>query len=79
MDVLPDTLQELSIEDLEAEIQAIAKKRAAIQSEIQQNNVLRKKYIEENSKPTSEQKNLKNSIEKSIKKQAKQKGYKVKN
>jgi len=76
---MTDTLQTTTIEELEEKIEKIAAKRSQIQAEIKQNNSLRKQYIEENAKSTTEEKNLKNSIEKSVKKQAKQKGYKSKN
>lgn len=60
-----DTLQNTSIEELEAQIQNL--------------NVERNNYINENSKKTPTENNLKNSILKSVENQAKKKGYKIKN
>lgn len=74
-----DTLQNTSIEELEAQIQNAAAQRSAIQTEIQNLNVERNNYINENSKKTPTENNLKNSILKSVENQAKKKGYKIKN
>jgi len=74
-----DTLQNISIEELEAQIQNAAAQRAAIQTEIQNLNVERQNYINENSKKIPTENNLKNSILKSVENQAKKKGYKIKN
>jgi len=76
---MTDSLQSLTIEELEEKIEKVSTQRSAIQDKIKQNNALRKKYIEENSKSKPEEKSLKFSIEKSIEKQAKQKGYKMNN
>lgn len=74
-----DTLQNISIEELEAQIQNVAAQRAAIQTEIQNLNTERINYINENSKQIPSENNLKNSILKSVENQAKKKGYKIKN
>lgn len=76
---LSDTLQNISIEELEAQIQSAAAQRSAIQTEIQNLNVERQNYINENSKKIPNENNLKNSILKSVENQAKKKGYKIKN
>ena len=77
-EVIADTLQNISIEELEEKIQAITAERVRIQQDINTNNAKRLDYIKENSKKTADDKNLKNSIQKSIEKQAKKKGYKTK-
>ena len=71
-------LQNLSIEELEANIQAAAAKRASIQNQVRELDQKRRKHIEENSKKNAEEDDLQNSIFESIKKQAKRKGYEVK-
>lgn len=73
-----DTLQNLSIEELEAQIENVAAQRAAIQTEIKSLNTDRLNYINENAKKESTDNNLKKSIEKSVENQAKKKGYKIK-
>ncbi len=74
---MPDTLQNLTTNELEAKIQNILAERDQINLEIQQNNVLRQNFIIENSSSSQEENNLKNSIKKSIEKHAKLKGYQV--
>ncbi len=72
---LPDDLQALSMDALEAKIQKIIAERDQIKESIQDNNILREKYIRDNSDLVDEDKTLKNSIKKSIEKHAKKKGY----
>lgn len=77
--VMDENLQNISAEELEAKIQAITAERERIQQDIRETNKKRQDYIKEKSQSNTEDKNLKNSIQKSIEKQAKKKGYKVKN
>ena len=79
MKALPDTMQNLSIEDLEREIEEIAAKRESIQKEILENTQKRNEFIEKNSKVEGDVQNLNSSIKRTIEKQAKQKGYKLNN
>lgn len=77
-EVLPDSIQTLSIEDLEAKIESVSAERSIIQNEIQTLNQNRKAFIQKNSKVEAEKNNLNNSIRKSVENQAKLKGYKIK-
>lgn len=79
METLPDSLQTLTVEELEVKIKTISVQRANIQNEIQQLNSKRLIHIENNSKESVGGNNLKKSIENSVQKQGKKKGYKVKN
>ncbi len=79
METLSDSLQSLSVKELEVKIKTISVQRANIQNEIQQLNSQRLIHIENNSKESAEGNNLKKSIENSVQKQAKKKGFKVKN
>ena len=79
VETLSDSLQTLSVEELEVKIKLIRGNRASIQNEIQSLNSQRLIHIENNSKESAEGSNLKKSIENSVEKQAKKKGYKVKN
>lgn len=74
---LPDSMQNLTTDELEAQIQNIITERDQINLEIQQNNVLRQDFIMENSSKKNEESNLKNAIKKSIEKHAKSKGYEI--
>ena len=76
---LPDSLQTLTVEELEVKIKTISVQRTNIQNEIQSLNSQRLIHIENNSKESAEGNNLKKSIENSVQKQAKKKGYKIKN
>ena len=78
-EVMADTLQNISAEELEAKIQAITAEREHIQQDIRETNKKRQDFIKEKSQSSTDDKNLKNSIQKSIEKQAKKKGYKIKN
>lgn len=79
IETLSDSLQTLSVEELEVKIKVIRGQRVSIQNEIQQLNSQRLIHIENNSKESAEGNNLKKSIENSVQKQAKKKGYKIKN
>jgi len=79
MSTVSDTLQNISIQELEVQIQNAAAQRSAIQTEIQNLNVERQNYINENSKKIPTENNLKNSILKSVENQAKKKGYIINN
>jgi len=70
-----DTLQNLSVAELEARIEAVATQRAAIQEEIQDLNKKRNVYKAEQQK-NSKEKSLQKSMIETINKQAKKKGYK---
>ena len=76
--VMADTLQNISVEELEAKIEAITAERESIQQDIRETNKKRQDFIKEKSQTNADDKNLKNSIQKSIEKQAKKKGYKTK-
>lgn len=76
---LPDSLQTLSVQELEVKIKVISKQRVNIQNEIQSLNSKRLIHIENNSKESVAGNNLKKSIENSVEKQAKKKGFKIKN
>lgn len=78
-ETLPDSLQTLTTEELEVKIKVIRGQRTDIQNQINDLNSKRLIYIEKNSKDNSAGNNLKLSIENSVKKQAKKKGYKIKN
>jgi len=77
-DVMDEELQNISAEELEAKIQKITTEREQIQQDIRETNKKRQDYIKEKSQSNTDDKNLKNSIQKSIEKQAKKKGYKIK-
>ncbi|MFK7772135.1 MAG: VWA domain-containing protein [Saprospiraceae bacterium] len=76
---LPDSLQTLTVEELEVKIKTISVQRTNIQNEIQSLNSKRLIHIENNSKESAVGNNLKKSIENSVEKQGKKKGYKIKN
>ena len=75
--MLEDSLQGLNIQELEARIEAAANRRSSIQQEIQELDKKRRTYKAEQAKNTKEE-SLQKSMIKTIKKQAKKKGYKVK-
>jgi len=77
VEMLADSLQGLDIQQLEARIEAAASRRASIQQEIQELDKKRRSYKAEQSKNTKEN-SLQKSMIKTIQKQAKKKGYKVK-
>ncbi|HFB99175.1 MAG TPA: VWA domain-containing protein [Phaeodactylibacter sp.] len=74
---LPDSLQNITSKELEIKIQTTSSLRTAIKNQIQTLNNNRLIYIQNNSKEDAQGNNLKKSIEKSIQKQAKKKGFKV--
>ena len=75
--ILPDTLQVLSVEDLETRILEISAQRETIQQEIQELDKKRRVYKAENAKTKSET-SLQKSMINTIKKQAKEKGFEIK-
>jgi len=77
-ETLSDSLQTLSVQELELKIKTISVQRTNIQNEIQELNSKRLIHIENNSKESAEGNNLKKSIENSVQKQGKKKGYKIK-
>lgn len=77
-ELLADTLQHLSIEELEQRIENASTERESLQKKIQDINIKREAYIEKQTKENTEEKSLKNSIKKSIKKQAHKKGFIIK-
>ena len=79
LSTLSDSLQTLSVDELEVKIKVISTNRSNIQNEIQELNSKRLIHIENNSKESAEGNNLKKSIENSVQKQGEKKGYKVKN
>jgi len=75
--VLPQALQGKSEAEIEKEIIKKKEERIAIQTKIKTLDTQRKNFKKEQSKLKKDNTNLENSILKTIKKQAKQKGYKV--
>ncbi len=76
-EVHADTLKNLSVEELEARIEAVATKRTSIQNKIQELDKKRRAYKKEKAKDQKEE-SLQENVVKSIKKQAKAKGYQIK-
>ncbi|MEO1257347.1 MAG: vWA domain-containing protein [Bacteroidota bacterium] len=77
-DFLPDTLQNLSVEEMETAIQQVIQERETIQNEIRELDKKRREFKKEKKKNTPKN-GLEDSMLKSIKKQAKEKGFKEKN
>ncbi len=77
---LPDSLSKLTPIQLEAKIQAITQQRAQIQESIQELDSRRRMYKAEKSKKLDQEgeQSLQKSILKSVRKQAKEKGYQIK-
>ncbi len=75
--VVVDSLQNISVEELEARILEVSEQRSEIQSEIQELDKKRRQYKIENTS-VNDDKSLQQNMIKSIQKQAKRKGYKVK-
>jgi len=75
-----DTLSNLSIEDLEAKIQQAASERETVQTQIQELDKKRRDYKKEKMKSskTESEKSLEKQMLNSVRKQAKEKGFKVK-
>ncbi len=69
---LPDAYQGMSKDELVAQIKMMSDERAKVAAEIRQHHVNRMKYLRKNQ---NNDKNLSNSIRKSLEKQAKRKGY----
>lgn len=74
---LPDSLQTLSIEEMERRIQAITARRESVQQQIQQLNTQRLQYIEQQKTEQRTGGDLENSILQSLRKQAAEKGFQV--
>jgi hypothetical protein len=71
---LPDSLQNISVEQLEAKIEAISAQRSAVQQKIRDLDAQRRRYIEEQSGKQAGG-GLENSILQSLRKQAEKKGF----
>ena len=76
-EVKVDSLQDVSIDDLEATINSISAERTQIQNEIQELDKKRRAYKTENTKLSTDE-SLQHKMINSIREQAKKKGYKVK-
>ena len=74
---VPDSLQNISVAELEAKIKAVSNSRSEIQQQINELDEKRRSYIEEESKKNASKSSLENSMLESIKTQAAKKGYKV--
>lgn len=74
---LDQKYQEMSIEELEAEIEQVAQERSTIQDEIQRLDKLRREFIAKEKEKSTEDNSLQNSIIKSIHKQAAKRGFTV--
>jgi len=77
-EVVTDSLQGLSIEALEAEIQEVSQRRSTIQQQIQELDAKRRAYKAEQQAKKSNESSLQQSIISTIRKQAMAKGYEVK-
>ena len=77
-DHIPDTLQNMSVEEMEAEIQRVIQERETIQNEIKELDKKRREFKKDKKKASSKN-GLEDSMLKSIKKQAKEKGFETKN
>lgn len=75
---LPDSLQSISIQEMEKQIQEIAQRREKIQQEIRDLNGQRQNYIQQQKEKKATSSSLENSILQSIEKQAKLKGFEIK-
>ncbi len=73
---LPETLQNISIEEMEAKIQAIAAERESIQQQMQDLDTKRRRHIREQSAKNAGG-DLEESILKSLRKQAETKGFEI--
>jgi hypothetical protein len=73
---LPADMRELSIEEMEAKIQAITARREAVQQQMQQLDSQRRQYIEQQSAEKGGG-GLEDSILQSLRKQAAEKGFEV--
>ncbi len=74
---LPDSLQHMSIEEMERRIEAISARREAVQQQMQQLDVQRRQYIEQQQNQQAGNDDLGNSILQSLRKQAAEKGFEV--
>lgn len=77
-EILPAEYENISIEEVELKIEAISTQRSQLKKEIQELDKKRRSFQKENT-ATKESKSFQNSVQKSIEKQAKTKGYKIKN
>ncbi len=73
---MPADMQDLSIEEMERRIEAISARREAVQQQMQQLDVQRRQYIEQQQSQTGKD-DLGNSILQSLRKQAGEKGFEV--
>lgn len=73
---MPEEYQNMTMEELEKEIQNILQERDSVQNEIRELDVKRRNYKLENAKANTKN-GLEESVSKSLKKQAEKKGYKV--
>ena len=71
---LPETYQGMSKDELIAKIEMMSNERAQVQNEIRKHHVERMKYLNKN---RNNDKNLSNSIRKSLEAQASRKGYRL--
>jgi hypothetical protein len=76
-ELVADTLQALTVEQLEIHVQEVAQRRSDIQQEIQRLNDQRVKYKKEQA-TTEDESSLQESVIRSVRKQAKSKGYQIK-
>ncbi|MBK8565667.1 MAG: VWA domain-containing protein [Saprospiraceae bacterium] len=74
---MPDSLRNLSIEEMEAKIQAITARREAVQQQMQQLDAQRRQYIEQQQSQQLSKDDLGNTILQSLRKQASEKGFEV--
>lgn len=74
---LPDSLRNLSVEEMERQIHAITARREAVQQQMQQLDAQRRQYIEQQQSQTGKEGDLGNSILQSLRKQASEKGFEV--
>lgn len=75
---LPDSLRNMSIEEMERRIQAISAQREAVQQKMQQLDLQRRQYIEqERSNQPDTSSGLENAILQSVRKQAVAKGFEM--
>ena len=78
LETMPNIFQNISVEEMETRIQQIATKREALQNEMQALDKKRREYKAEKSKEATNG-GLQESMLKSIREQARKKGFKIKN
>lgn len=74
---LPDSLQNLSIEEMERRIEAIASQREAVQRQMQELDAKRRQFIEQQQNSEGKADDLGNSILQALRKQAAEKGFEL--